>query len=445
MRNYVTATAEELKTPYLVILGVVIGFFVLLWGMVELNTSGNQGWNIPIAIIGGIAIAAILLRPTFLVQSSIGGFIYAFFSDKDKSQGVVTGPASLGKFAFVLLYSFVLIAFTLATWSFARFHEGAWIVVVGVFLLIGAGYIFKGLEFGKVTPYIACGWVAICVLAALYMSLGTYAGRNFDPDTGAAQYMINKTTGQLDDLGRKPEDCVKPKKCVDQVTGEKLVPATTEYRDQLMQRSPQGLAGLAAIEAEKHSAAASSGSTSVLGFDLWTWVKWVAIILVVVVVLSLVFRRGGGAIIPIAVLATILIGGYWLWSTQFSSEAKAAEAGCESVQDVRILMGDYEDIELSRNCVASFDVTGLPIRDRGLRTQVAGEDAPSRFGRMHPVRRGGSGELIGWELRPHYSAGLETKTFRVSWRNSKEPSLPKDTSAPAEIDLEKAEAAIAIS
>ena len=94
------------------------------------------------------------------------------------------------------------------------------------------------------------------------MSLGTYAGRNFDPDTGAPMYMISKTTGQLDSLGRKPEDCVAPKKCVEPLTGEVLVPATTKYRDQLMQRSPQGLAGLATIEAEKNSTAASSSESS---------------------------------------------------------------------------------------------------------------------------------------------------------------------------------------
>lgn len=187
------------------------------------------------------------------------------------------------------------------------------------------------------------------------------------------------------------------------------------------------------------------------------WPSWATLIVVVLIGLALLVWLGGrtassgaassvssvlkmGAGLAVAVLA-FWLATHW-WST---SEAKATEAGCESVQDVRILMGDYEDIELPRNCVASFDVTGLPIRDRGLRTQVAGEDAPSRFGRMHPVRRGGSGELIGWELRPHYAAGRETKTFRVSWRNSKEPSLPEDTSAPAEIDLKKAEAAIAIS
>jgi hypothetical protein len=195
------------------------------------NKIGHQGWNLPITIIGYMFIWWFGLRPTHMAYSMTGGGIFAALFDRDKSQGVGSGPRVLFKVVQRVSYTFLLIGFSLFTWNFSGNIGAFWVTMIGIIILTQTGSVDRW------HTKIIMAYVTICIIVSLWSTLGTYSGRSFDPATGQPLYMVDPSTGRIDSEGRTPKQCAE-NACFSAETGVGLVPMTNE---QALKRNPVGI------------------------------------------------------------------------------------------------------------------------------------------------------------------------------------------------------------
>lgn len=223
--------------------------------MTLFNTYELRGINIFLTFLGYAFIWWFGLRPTHMAYSAGGGGIFAALFDRDKSQGVGSGPKVLFGVVKDVSYTFLLVGFSLFTWDFSGHVWAFWVVLAGVIILIQTGN--DRLDAWR--NRIIIGYTLLCIVASLWTTFGAYSGRAFDPETGAPLYMVDPTTGRIDSEGRGPSDCTGS--CFSAETGVKLVPMTKE---QALKRNPAAI-GASAIDAVKDGVSGISLPSASLG------------------------------------------------------------------------------------------------------------------------------------------------------------------------------------
>ena len=218
---------------------ILIAISVII-AMALFNTYELRGVNIFLTFLGYAFIWWFGLRPTHMAYSGVGGGIFATLFDRDKSQGVGSGPKLLFGVVKDVSYIFLLVGFSLFTWDFSGHIWAFWVVLAGVMILTQTSAGMNGWK-----NRIIIGYTLLCVVVSLWSTFGAYSGRSFDPTNGAPLYMIDPTTGRIDSEGRGPQDCASD--CYSAETGTKLVPMTKE---QALQRNPAAI-GASAFDGVK--------------------------------------------------------------------------------------------------------------------------------------------------------------------------------------------------
>lgn len=131
-----TYAQDYLGAAYLAVWAVIIVEQLVITSMWGFNIGGVRGVNIPIGIICSLVILFIGFRPTNIAWSGGLGGLVALLMDRDKTQGVATGPVWLFKIVVALTYSFLLAAFVLMVVDFSAAPGAFWVLYVGAFVLL---------------------------------------------------------------------------------------------------------------------------------------------------------------------------------------------------------------------------------------------------------------------------------------------------------------------
>ncbi len=166
-----------------------------------------------------------------------GAFVFATFNAlqwKNPVRGAVTGAQTVLQLTGVIGLYYLFAALVLWTWGFSNSPMAFWVGLAAIIVLasLGAG---AGIRALVMTLYAS----AVLIMALWSTFDDVYHGKAFDPETGATLYMVDPTTGRIDDNGRSPGDCTEETKCFSAETGQELVPMTKE---QALKRSPGGIA-----------------------------------------------------------------------------------------------------------------------------------------------------------------------------------------------------------
>ena len=227
-------TWKQVKSLHGAVWKSILIAFSLIVVMTLLNWGDHRGWNLVLTIIGYAFIWWFGLRPTHMAYSLAGGGIFAALFDRKTQpavtpssttishRGVASGPRALFRLVQQVSYTFLLIGFSLFTWNFSGNIGAFWVTMIGAIILTQTGTFNGGWRAKIIT-----GYVAICIAAAIWTTLGTYSGRSFDPATGESLYMVDPSTGRIDSEGRTPKECAE-KACFSAETGVGLVRMRTE-------------------------------------------------------------------------------------------------------------------------------------------------------------------------------------------------------------------------
>jgi hypothetical protein len=198
------------------------GLFVLVLLMWLFNIFGAQWLNIPFALAGLAMILFVGFAPSNMKHSLVLGGISAVFRQRKLYEELRSGISVHYRIIIAAAYAYTMTAFTLMTWSFVESPGSFWIGFTGVLVLLMAQQLY-GIG-ARMMPIFVTGYVALCIMISLWGTLGgAYSGRAFDPQTGAALYMVDPTTGNIDSLKRTPAKC-QMSNCYSAETGAKLVP-----------------------------------------------------------------------------------------------------------------------------------------------------------------------------------------------------------------------------
>lgn len=348
---------------------ILLADITLMW---VLNFTDNRAWNIPLTLIGYLGIYWVGLRPTFLFYSApVGGLLAALF-DRDKSQGIGSGPGYLFEIVRMLSYCFLLLAYVLITIPFWWAPLVFWVLLFGVIILLQTGDALGGWRVRIITA-----WVLICTVFGLWALTGIYAGNAFDDTRGAPQYMMHPDSHVVDN--RRPEDCApegvnlqtfnfrEEGKCTSTLDGVQLVPITPEVAKM---RSLQGWSVLAAEDATVAKAAAAEA----VGADI----PWALILggIVTIAILAVLLRFVGGTVggvlgtlLKLVIGLLILFGLVWLAVVGFKAVgwmpgAKAAEMACSAPKPPEVPKFG-EMFRLLPGCSQQFNTRDLPFDSSG--------------------------------------------------------------------------------
>lgn len=135
---------EDILLKYLVLWALLLGELVIITVMWLLNIAGARALNIPIGIVSTLVILFFGFLPRNVGWAGAAGGIIAFLMDRDKTQGIATGPVWLYRIVVGVSFAFLLCALLLMFWNFQPSPGAFWIVFVGSILLAMLASIQKG-------------------------------------------------------------------------------------------------------------------------------------------------------------------------------------------------------------------------------------------------------------------------------------------------------------
>lgn len=395
------------------------------WGVIGLALSMLVG------LVGYFSIWYFVLR---LRQIGLWMFILATLNAlrfRNPILGAVADMKALLGVAGELGAYYLFTNFVLWTWPFENNPLAFWGIFAAVIILSSFGP-----DMG-IRKWIIWGYTVIMAFAMLYSTIeGVNRGAAFDVCTGTPLYLVDPETGNVH-RELEPTSCPVEQQVYSPETGNRLGEIT---KDQALDRNPTY---------------AESAPEKVSSLGLGDILLWGGAAALGLGVLFLIARASGGSagaatggligmLIPLAVLAAIGYGGYWLWSTQLTSEAKAAEVSCQAADSPGWVMKLGELRPVSAGC------TTYKVNDRLLPYDAAGKalfsyDSPD----LKPVDEAVTLSRVGNTLVFRVSESeLERHgltTMRIGFCRKPPGSTCVFPDAEPKIDLKKAEAAIAIS
>lgn len=129
---------DKVDLAYLTLWGILIGevaIITLMWG-INIVPFISKGFNVPIGIVSTLILLYIGFRPQNVLWAAGAGGLVAFLTDRDKSQGIATGPVWLYRIVLAMSYSFLLFAFVLMVMPFKASPGAFWVLYVGAFVLL---------------------------------------------------------------------------------------------------------------------------------------------------------------------------------------------------------------------------------------------------------------------------------------------------------------------
>lgn len=310
---------EEIRKNAKLAMGIV---FIVMLGINWMDFGGGfRAINIAITIIGFWKWYETAFKPTHLKYATFVGLAWAVLKQKNPGDGVKEVMVEFGKLVNNVGYIWLLVGFTLSTWSFANNPVAFPIIAVGIIIVtmtgVGSGW----------RAWIISAYAILAITVAIWSTFGdSWNGRSFDPNTGAAMHMVNPATGAIDPLGRTPEYCAaKVDGCFSQ-TGQKLVPITPE---QALSRDVSAWPGLGAETAQNAT-----------GMPIWL------IVIIVVAVAGGIYLLGGKKTRPL-VIAVLILGAGWAGYTYALPALANSSLNCPRTQTIE----NYGDtFMLKRNC-----------------------------------------------------------------------------------------------
>ena len=184
MKHHITKLSHDsgLHGSYLAGCVAIVCLLGAIALMAALNFIGLQGlvWFIVLAGLMVFAFAAFAPN-NLLISAGLGG-VFAFLMDRDKTQGLATGPYWLYRVVLVISFGFVFAGITLATWSFQKQP----IAFVAIFTCVIAFLMWEQIT-GKKSKWgniIVVGYLTLTIVVALLTTLdGPFAGVSNQPTT----------------------------------------------------------------------------------------------------------------------------------------------------------------------------------------------------------------------------------------------------------------------
>lgn len=431
---------------------ILLGSIVASWVLTSFLGAFGLLISMMLGLGGYFSIWYFVLRPR-----AIGAWMFVLttinaLQFKNPIKGALNDTKALiGTTAQIGAY-FLFVHFVLWTWPFHNNPLAFWGVFAAVIILSSFGP-----DMG-IRKWIIWGYTMIAGLAMLYSTLpGVVRGEVFDPETGISQYMVDPKTGQMDSEGRTPKECATTK-CYSTQTGQVLQAMTAE---QAMKRNLPGWAAIAAEEAETAKAAAGAPKLDI---------PWALIgaIMGGLVILALLARLLGGSVGSSAAsgFSTMLRAILWIAGALFalwlvilaynwaSSDAKAAGL-CQAEDTPPWVMKLDKLRTLAAGCT-SYRVSSklLPYDTAGIKPLFSsGSPDVEAIEEVVTISRESDHVLILTVSETEMKRrGLTTMRFGFCGKpaGSDRCDFPevvaeeKSKDAAFEIDLEKAEAALAI-
>lgn len=314
---------EEIRKNTKLAMGLV---FIVMLGINWLDLGGLfRAINITITIIGFWKFYETAFKPTHLKYATITGAAWGVINKRNPADGIKEVMGEFGKLVNNVGFVWLLVGFTLSTWSFANNPVAFPIIVVGVLILT-----FSGVGNGW-RAWIITAYAAVVIFVAIWSTFGdSWNGRSFDANTGAALHMVDPTTGKADPLGRTPSQCAS-QPCFSEESGAQLVPMS---RDQALTRNVTAYPGLVLEEV-----------TANTGMPGWL------IVLIIGGVATALFFWSNKRVRPV-IIAVLLVGGGWAGYTYAWPAVAAATVGCPGNFNA-----SDDRITLRRGCTT--EVTGF--------------------------------------------------------------------------------------
>lgn len=123
---------------YIMLWAYILGKFALVGIMWLFNIVGLKGINLFLGLAELLIFAFLAFAPKNLIGSGVIGGIVAALMDRDKTQGIATGPYWLYRIVLVVGFGSMFAAFYLSTWSFQASPESFWAIFGAVLILLMA-------------------------------------------------------------------------------------------------------------------------------------------------------------------------------------------------------------------------------------------------------------------------------------------------------------------
>lgn len=297
---------EEIRKNAKLAMGLV---FIVMLGINWMDFGGGfRAINIAITIVGFWKWYETAFKPTHLKYATFAGMAWSVLTLKKPGDGIKEVMTEFGKLVNNVGYIWLLVGFTLSTWSFANNPVAFPIIAVGIIIVTLTG-VATGWR-----AWIISAYAILAITVAIWSTFGdSWNGRSFDPNTGAAMHMVNPETGVVDPLGRTPEYCAAQVDGCFSQTGQKLVPITPE---QALSRDVSAWPGLGAETAQNAT-----------GLPIWL------IVVIVAMLVGGIWMWGGKKTKPV-VLAVLLLGAGWAGYTYAWSAPASTSLGCPSTQTI---------------------------------------------------------------------------------------------------------------